>query len=326
MTRIAAGVGFLLMVVMRLAPGAETAAVQPRSVRALVADGKHNAFTALVHWREADWLAFRAAASHNSGDGDIVVLRSPDGETWSEALRLNVLPDDRDPQFLATADRLFLYDPAMEGSKLTSFAVSTADGETWSQPQPVYEPQFIFWKPLTAGERFYATAHRKAESDGGGKLREVHLITSNDGLQWDKVSTMRAGNWESETTLYLRPDGKMLGFIRTKYSVAGHVLESRPPYAEWTQRPAGVHLSGHCVRTIGGVPYLFSRTMDESGGNQGAAIYTIEGDDLKLYCTLPAGGDCSYPDAVERGDDMLVSYYSSHEGQTNIYLARVPLR
>ena len=81
--------------------------VKPKEIRKVYGDGKHNAFTAFVRWRGALWLAFRQADSHNSGDGDLVVLRSKDGRDWSEALRLNVLPDDRDPQFLATERRLF---------------------------------------------------------------------------------------------------------------------------------------------------------------------------------------------------------------------------
>ena len=299
---------------------------KPLAVRKLVADGRHNAFTALVRWQDALWLAFRTADSHANGEADIVVLRSSDGEAWSEALRLNVLPDDRDPQFLATPGRLLMYLPSLEGSKLTSFVTHTSDGQTWTKPEPVYQPQFILWKPFADGEGFLATAHKKVESAEGGKAREVHLIASRDGLAWEKVSTIRAGNWESETTV-LRSDGDQLtAFIRTKYSVAGHIMEAMAPYAEWKERPAGVHLSGHSIHTFEGVTYLFSRTMDDAGANQGTMIYTYEEGSLKPYCQLPAGGDCSYPEAVQTDGEMLVSYYSTHEGDTNIYLARVPLK
>ena len=58
----------------------------------------------------------------------------------------------------------------------------------------------------------------------------------------------------------------------------------------------------------------------------GAAIYTFFGGKLAPYCELPAGGDCAYLEAVEDGKNMLVSYYSTHEGSTNIYLAVVPLK
>jgi hypothetical protein len=300
--------------------------VEPTSVVKVFSDGQHNAFTALVRWKEAYWLAFRNGPSHGYGEADIVVLRSSDAEQWTEALRLNTLPDDRDPQFLATDGRLFLYVPSLEGARLTSFVSTTDDGQAWSQPQPVYEPQFIFWKPRPWAEGFLATAHKKSETATGGAERQAHLIRSADGLAWEKVSTIRAGNWESETTVLTGPGERLTAFLRTKYSVPGSILEAEPPYDTWTERPAGVHLSGHSVHEFGGTTYLFSRTMDESGGNQGAMIYTYVDGQLTPYCRLPASGDSSYPEAVELGDEMLVSYYSEHEGPASIYLARVPIR
>ena len=38
---------------------------------------------------------------------------------------------------------------------------------------------------------------------------------------------------------------------------------------------------------------------------------------------LPSGGDCSYPGLVWYDDLLWISYYSSHEGKTSIYLAKV---
>jgi hypothetical protein len=300
--------------------------VEPISVTKVYGDGRHNAFTALVRWKDQYWLAFRNADSHGYGEADIVLLRSSDAEEWTEARRFNILPDDRDPQFLATEDRLFLYIPALEGARLTTFVTFTGDGEAWSSPAPVYEPRFILWKPFREGDRFLATAHKKVEGDDGGKERQVHLISSADGLAWQKLATIRAGTWESETTLLAESQGKLVAFIRTKYSVPGHIMESQPPYTDWTERSAGVHLSGHSVHTFDGVTYLFSRTMNDDGSNQGTMIYTYQDGTLTPYCALPAAGDCSYPEAVQIGDRMLVSYYATLEGATNVYLARVPLK
>lgn len=36
---------------------------------------------------------------------------------------------------------------------------------------------------------------------------------------------------------------------------------------------------------------------------------------------LPSAGDTSYPGLVRSGGELLVSYYSSHEGRTAVYLA-----
>jgi hypothetical protein len=40
---------------------------------------------------------------------------------------------------------------------------------------------------------------------------------------------------------------------------------------------------------------------------------------------LPSGGDTSYPGLVMHEGRLWVSYYSSHEGKTSIYLAKVRL-
>ena len=305
---------------------------RPREVRKIFADGKHNAFTAFRRWKGAYWIAFRQAAAHNAGDGDLVLLRSDDAQNWKEATRFNILPDDRDPQFLATEQRLFLYDPALKGSELTTFVVYTDDGQTWSSPQPVYEPRYILWKPVAHAGQFWSAAHKKDDTVAGGKARDVHLIKSADGLKWEKVSTIRSGNWESETTLHFR-DNRAIVFLRQKYgSPQAQILEADAPYTEWKARPAPInHFSGHSCRTFKGVTYLLTRTMDPVKREAGQAIYTFEPDGtLKLYCVLPAGGDCAYAEAVQNGDDMLVSYYSGHETddpaqKTNIYLAVVPL-
>jgi len=299
--------------------------VEPLEVRAVVSDGKHNAFTAFVRWKDAYWLAFRKAEAHNSGDGDLIVLRSADTRTWTEALRLDVLPDDRDPQFLATDKRLFLYDPALEGGKLTSFVTYTDDGESWSEPEPVYKPTYIFWKPEAHGDRFYATAHVKSRD---GKTREVHLITSKDGIEWDMVSKMRGGNWESETTIHFLTDTRIVGFLRQKYgSPQASLLFAEAPFREWEERPlTKMHFSGHDNYTFDGVNILVSRAFDAGRKNPHTMIYTFDDEvNLTPYCKLPSGGDCSYPGVVRDGDEMLVSYYSSHAGAANIYIARVPL-
>lgn len=302
--------------------------VQATEVRTVRADGKHNAFTALRRFKGKLFLAFRAAKDHNSQDGDIVVLKSADnGKTWQEAFKLDVVPDDRDPQFLVTEKRLFLYDAAMKGPELTTFLTYTDDGETWSKPQPVYEPRFIVWKPIEHNGRFYSGAHKKDEVSSG-KGREVHLIESDDGIAWRKISLIRAGNWESETTLYFSPDHTATAFLRQKYgSPPAAILESSPPYAEWKERKPNVnHFSGHSVHTFRGVTYLLTRTMDYSKKEAGSMIYTFAGGELTPYCQLPSGGDCAYLEAVEDGENMLVSFYSTHEGSTNIYLATVPLQ
>jgi hypothetical protein len=51
----------------------------------------------------------------------------------------------------------------------------------------------------------------------------------------------------------------------------------------------------------------------------------VEAGKLTEFLTLPSGGDTSYPGLVFYEGLLWVSYYSSHEGKTSIYLAKVKL-
>jgi len=51
--------------------------------------------------------------------------------------------------------------------------------------------------------------------------------------------------------------------------------------------------------------------LDVNGGRIGEAL------------KLPSGGDTSYPGLLWRDGVLWLSYYSSHEGKTSIYLAGV---
>ena len=46
---------------------------------------------------------------------------------------------------------------------------------------------------------------------------------------------------------------------------------------------------------------------------------------MQSLLQLPSGGDCSYPGMVWHDGLLWLSYYSSHEGRTGVYLAKVRL-
>jgi hypothetical protein len=308
--------------------GTDDAPVQPRAVRKVFGDGNHNAFTALTRFKGDLWLAFRTAKAHTAPDGDIVVLRSrDDGTTWTESRRVNLARDDRDPQFLVLGPRLILYDQTINDSALTCYAIHTEDGERWSDPKAVYEPAFVMWKPVLHNGKVYCAVYTKGDA-ASGKGREARFIVSEDGLAWKTVSTISGGTSESEFTLFFGPGDHATVFLRQKRgSPPAQIFEANPPYAEWKSRTANVsHFAGHSIHTFLGVTYFFTRTMDATTRKAGLMIYTYADGKMEPYCRLPAGGDCAYAEAVEVGGTMLVSYYSSHEDATNVYLAEVPLK
>ena len=53
----------------------------------------------------------------------------------------------------------------MNGATLDTWLVYTDDGQTWSAPRKIYEPQYILWKPCVHDGVFYA-------QNPGNSLRE----------------------------------------------------------------------------------------------------------------------------------------------------------
>jgi hypothetical protein len=67
----------------------------------------HNAFTDRTRFKDQWYMAFREAASHGvKGNGDVRVIRSPDGARWESAALLDYDPkwDMRDAKLNVMAD------------------------------------------------------------------------------------------------------------------------------------------------------------------------------------------------------------------------------
>ncbi len=318
------------------------------NIRTIVDNGWHNAFAAFTKWQDKYWLAFRQGSGHIARDGDIVVQDTADLKQWQECQRFDVWGDDRDAQLLPTKDRLWLYINSLKDGEFKIFASFTEDGKRWSAPQIVYRHGFILWKPVQFKGRFYAAAHRP----GTNAHRLAHLITSTNGLEWEFISVIRQGTGESETALVFDQGGKITAFLRDQTKVGGAILEALPPYKQWHERPAGVHLSGQAVYTFKGTTYLISRvfacnppvlasasraTLPEKL-DQATMVYTYEMGHLKPYYLLgPLAGnhDSSYATALCEEDELLVVFHRSEHEFTGTFcqrdaatllLARMPLK
>ena len=67
------------------------------------------------------------------------------------------------------------------------------------------------------------------------------------------------------------------------------------------------------------------RRLYDGGARTSLVWIDPESAQLTEFLKLPSGGDNSYPGLVMHDGLLWVSYYSSHEGKTSIYLAKVKL-
>jgi len=287
----------------------------------------HNAFTDLARFHDKWWCVFREGKGHVSPDGKVRVLRSDDGAKWDSAALLTSTDGDlRDPKITITpGDRLMLtaaiaYPPDAK-VKHQSVVYFSSDGTSWQGPVMVGDPNMWLWR---------VTWHKgKACGVGYDTSGEkfVRLYESSDGRAFRPlVSRLFDQEHPNETSLLFLPDDTALCLLRRDGPKGTGLLGSaKRPYTDWTWKDSGTKIGGpHMIRLPDGRLVAGVRLYD---GGARTAITSIDPQTGKLteLLRLPSGGDTSYPGLVWHDKLLWISYYSSHEAKTSIYLAKAKI-
>jgi hypothetical protein len=290
----------------------------------------HNAFTDLVRFRDQWLCVFREGQGHVSADGAIRVIASLDGRDWRSRALLSVAGADlRDPKITLTPDgRLMILAVAARDRKPSgearhqSMAWFSQDGKNWDQGHAVADPDFWLWRVSWLGNKAYGFAYGCTEHN-----KYIRLYQSNDGVAFETlVDRLFDSGYPNESSLVFLDDGTCLCLLRRdEGSLTGMLGAARPPYTMWTWRDLGVALGGpQMLHLPDGRLVAAARLYDKKVRTSLGWIEPKSGT-LREFLTLPSGGDTSYPGLVWYDGLLWVSYYSSHEGKTSVYLAKVKL-
>ena len=280
----------------------------------------HNAFTDLIRFRDRWWCVFREAQAHDAPGGIVRVLKSETGGSWESAATMEERGIDlRDPKLSVTPDgRLMLlmggcvYDDKGEYLIRAPRVSFSEDGWTWTDPRKVLAEDHWLWRATWHGDRAYSLSKL---GEGKGPRRGF-LYSSTDGIDWDWITEFKLPG-VSETTLGFQPDGEMVALIRPRY-----IGTSKPPYREWSFCETPERIGGpNFIRLPDGRLWGSGRLFTAEGPRTVLARMTTSSYEPAL--TLPSGGDTSYAGMVWHEDLLWMSYYSSHEKGTNVYLAKV---
>ncbi len=298
----------------------------------------HSAFTDLTAFKGRYYCAFREGSGHIPGlNGLIRVIESEDAQNWrSVALLDESRVDLRDPKLSVTPDQRLCVN--MGGSfyhgttrlKMESrVSFSNQDGRNFSPPQPIPMPASIrtdmdwLWR-VTWHE---GTAWAAVQQVAAGQPRALQLVRSGDAQTWEAVHTMPVPH-PSETTLRFLHDGRMLALIRRSGPAPsfGWLGLSKPPFTDWEYKELDRALGGPNIVQLPGGRWLGA----SRGAGKKMLIFLLEVNQAKVtpVIELPSEGDCSYAGLVVEPEKqrVLVSYYSSHETKTAIYLATLRLQ
>ncbi len=285
--------------------------------------GEHNAFTDLIRFDGRWWCTFREAKAHGGSIGKVRVIVSDDGEKWeSAALLAEDGIDLRDPKLSISPDgRLVLIMGGIvndaEGRYLTRAprVSSSKDGRQWTEPKKLLAEDHWLWR-VTWKDDWAWSVSKLGE---GRDPRRGMLYRSRDAVDWQWVTEFRLPDniWNaSETTLRFMPDGELVALTRPHW-----IGTSKPPYTNWSWTKMKENIGGpNFIRLPDGRLWAAGRHYGEGATT---VLARMTRDSYQPVLTLPSGGDCSYPGMVWHDDLLWMSYYSSHEGKTNIYLARI---
>jgi hypothetical protein len=289
----------------------------------------HNAFTDLIRWHGKWYCTFREADGHVGGDGKLRVLESADGKKWeSAALIAEPGIDLRDPKLSVTPDdRLMIVagGSVYEGKTLKGRQPRVAfskDGREWAAPRRVLTEGEWLWRVTWHDGKAYGVSYSDAGTKGESAVK---LFASTDGVKYDLVTALDVPGRPNEATLRFLPGGEVVALVRREGgNTSGWVGRSKPPYQEWAWKETKHRLGGpNFVRLPDGSLWAGGRSYT-GGAKTAIARMTADGG-YEPVLTLPSGGDTSYPGLVWHDGLLWVSYYSSHEGKSAIYLAKVKL-
>jgi hypothetical protein len=297
------------------------------SVQKIWDQAPHNAFTDLIRWKGNWYCVFREGKAHVSPDGALRVLKSKDGAAWISAARItHPTADLRDAKITVTPDKRLMLSGAgamhpPSEFKHQSFAWFSKNGMDWSEPVVIGDPNMWLWR-TTWDRRIaysvgYATAGRQF----------TRLYHSKDGAKFDTlVDNFFDRDYPNEHSLLFLKDGTAYCLLRRDLKGAsGQLGISKRPYANWLWKDLGTRIGGpHLLRLPDGRIVAAVRLYD---GKVRTSLCWLDPEAGKIteFLPFPSGGDTSYPGMVWHEGQLWVSYYSSHEGKTNIYLARVKI-
>jgi hypothetical protein len=297
----------------------------------------HSAFTDLLRWNDTFYCAFREGRGHVSTDGKIRILESKDANLWQSAALITLQGFDlRDAHLSVTPDkRLMLLGGAAPRKKdkqsapTGSFVSFSHDSKKWTKPQIVVQPGRWLWCVTWHKRKAYGVSYTAAKGQP-----YLELLTSNDGINYEQhVPKLFDKGYPSEVTLRFDDDDTCYAIIRRdrhdKDPSTALLGISKPNYKQWQFKDLGPDFNSFGGPNLIKIPsghWLAAGRMHQGGSHTALTYIDVKKGMMTKLIKLPSGCDMSYPGLLWYDDMLYVSYYSSHEGKTSIYLAKLKIK
>ncbi len=290
----------------------------------------HSAFTDLIFFENQWWCGFRQASTHMSLDGKIVLYSSSDFRSWSKQVTIEWQGGDlRDPKFVITPEKRLLMLAGVRLSVPSDRLLSVAslnwlfDGEKF-ELLPLGSSSIGTWRwsATSFDQSLFSVGYSRLDIDGC-------LYRSDRGVEWSAVVKNffpPSECFSNESSLvYDEPSKTAYCLLRRDGNDCPAVLgSSKPPFTRWQWQDMDLRIGGPKMLQLQNGELLAGfRIFTEDSAQTIIATLDLQSSQFKPLLTLPSDGDCSYPGMVVQGSTLFVSYYSSHQDSTSVYLAKI---
>lgn len=316
---------------------------EPSEVKRIWDRGGHNAFTDITYFKNKLYIVFREGDGHipnedNTGNGKIRILTSVKGEFWEAAGLIELEGVDlRDPKLSVTPKNKLMivmggsvYDRRELKSLSTYVSMSNPNGERFSVPEQIELDEQIksdfdwLWRVTWYAKTGYGVVYQ-ANADGEKGKSKAYLVKTTKGIEYELVKELDIEGNPNEATIQFLSGAEMMMIVRRGGGdQMGMMGTSKAPYTEWSWEKLDFKLGGPDFDIIPINKILIGTRVYSEDGPYTALLLGEKGGPFKEVKRLPSGGDTSYPGMFSIAGYVWLSYYSSHEGKTSIYYARIP--
>lgn len=289
----------------------------------------HCAFTDLLRWRDRWYCGFREGQRHVGDQGRLRIIASDDGQAWKSVALLELADFDlRDAALSITPEgRLMVLGGARQlgvpRPATGTFACFSDDGREFSPPKIVISPGRWLWRVTWHEGVAYGVSYSTPAPPAA-----TALLTTPDGRAFsERVPELLAQGRPTEGVIRFAADGTAVCLQRRDGAPADRSAflgVAAPPYDTWQWSDLGCFLGGpNLIATPAGQWLAAGRTLDGDGAHTTLGVVELDTKSFAPLVRLPSGGDTSYPGLAWHDGLLWMSYYSSHEAGTCVYLAKL---
>lgn len=312
----------------------------------IYSDGKHNAFTDMIYFKQKYYVCFRSGRAHMSPDGRAVILSSQNPVSpadWRVNKEFALEGDVRDTKFFVFKDALHLLLPVRipdeKRRTICTYLTSSGDGNLWRNPVKIFKKNWVSWRPKPHNGKLYGAFYSYEENMMQWK---VSLYVSSNAKTWTPVSTITSGFAPNETEIEFM-NGKLYAWVRRE---GGNTLEcvSSYPYKTWAEISLKGRLHAPVVQKVAGKTVLGVREFMPLDGVtevqvadeiiqmrrqwQKLSLWERKKNAFKSALTLEEGenvdaGYLGLAAGEKNKKEAFVSYYLGSTSRADVYCAQI---